>query len=46
MRLTMIIAVLLALTACEGSGYNRSYIISDSARTETISDAEAEPEPF
>jgi hypothetical protein len=37
--LALTIAVLLALTACESSGYNRSYIVSDSACTEAIPDA-------
>ncbi len=35
----IIIAALLILTACSGSGYNRAYIISDTVDEEVISES-------
>ncbi len=39
LRLAIISAVLLILTACSGSGYNRAYIISDTVDEEVISES-------
>ena len=41
-RPVIIIAALLILTACSSSGYNRSYIISDTVDEEVISESPAE----
>ncbi len=42
LKLTFLIAAFQLLTACGGSTYNRSYIVSDAANPEVVSESAEE----